>query len=51
MHYRWGQTAAKKKKKKKKNMVTLHNVHQPKKQWKFGSGWFERQQSGVHSFF
>ena len=33
------------KKKKKKNEVTLHNVHQAKKQWKFGSGWFERQQA------
>ena len=30
---------------------TLNNAHQNKKQCNFGSGWLERQQCGLHSFF
>ena len=46
MHYWWGQTAA------KKGMWTLWKAHvKQKMQFNFDSGWFERQQSGVHCFF
>ena len=46
MHYYWEKTAA-----KKRNMATLKYAYQGKKQYNFDSGWLERQQGGLHSFF
>ena len=46
MHYHWQQTAA-----KKSNVATLNSAHQAKKQCNFDSGWLERQQCDLHSFF
>ena len=36
---------------KKRNVATLNSSHQTKKQRNFDSGWLERQQSDLHSFF
>ena len=41
----------KKKKKKKMNVATLSSAHQAKKQCNFDSGWLERPQCHLHSFF
>ena len=36
---------------KKWNVATLNSTNQAKKQCNFDSGWLERQQGGLHSFF
>ena len=36
---------------KKRNMATLNNAYQAKKQCNFNTGWLERQQGDLHSFF
>ena len=36
---------------KKRKVATLNSAHQAKKQWNFDSGWLERQQCDLHSFF
>ena len=36
---------------KKRSVATLNRAHQAKKQCNFDSGWLERQQCGLHSFF
>ena len=36
---------------KKRNVATLNSAHQAKKRCDFDSGWLERQQSNLHSFF
>ena len=36
---------------KQRNMVNLNSAHQTKNQCNFDSGWLERQQDGLHSFF
>ena len=35
----------------KSNVATLNSAHQAKKQCNFDSGWLERQQCELHSFF
>ena len=39
------------KKLQKRDVTTLNSAHQAKKQGNFDSGWLERQQSGLQSFF
>ena len=36
---------------KKRKAATLNSAHQAEKQCNFNSGWLERQQGGLHSFF
>ena len=48
MHNHWGQLASKKEKTK---VATWNSAHQTKKWCNFDSGWLERQQCDLHSFF